>query len=102
MVHGEDLISASRNLSYNWVWNLCFLFREQDRSDFITFSVAVFMLFKLKVSLLVPLSAAVHGKNSFRIVNHLCLQLKKNIYFSLNIFADFFLPSPSAGQVPGV
>lgn len=88
-VHGEDLIPALRNRSYNWIWNLCFLFKEQDRADFIPFSVAVFILFKLKVSSLVPLSAALHGKNSFHIVNHLCLQLK-NIYFFSKYFCWFF------------
>lgn len=88
-VHGEDLIPALRNRSYNWIGNLCFLFKEQDRADFIPFSVAVFILFKLKVSSLVPLSATVHGKNSFHIVNHLCLQLK-NIYFFSKYFCWFF------------
>lgn len=86
----EELIPASRNGSCNCGWRQHCLPGKQDSCDFTTILVAIFTLFRLKISMQVLLSASEHGKNSLQTVNHLwgCVQWEKN-YFFLNIL-EFF------------
>lgn len=87
----NELIPASRNESYNCSWKQNCLPGKWDSCDFTPLPVAVFTLLRLKVSVLVPFSASMHGKSCFQTVNHCwgSLQLK-NILFSSKHFCWFF------------
>lgn len=82
----EELTPALGNVPYNCVWNQHCSPGEQGSCDFTTFSVAVLTLFTLKVSVLILVSASVHGKSTFQTVQTICNW--KTLSFSLNIFAD--------------